>query len=332
MLNLSSVEPNQTVLLTGGAGFIGSGCLRALLEAGAKVVVVDNFDETLYPRHIKERYFPTHPSLTLVETDLRQKDVLKNIFQTHNIDAVLHLAALAGVRPSIQNAPSYFDVNVTGTSILLETAQEAGVKRFVLASSSSVYGANTKTPFAEEDRVEHPESPYAASKRSMELLARTFQKLHDVHVTCLRFFTVYGPRQRPEMAIHKFMRLMEQGEPIPMFGDGSTGRDYTYIDDITQGVMSALARPDGFKIYNLGGDRVVLLRDLIATIGEVMGVEPKINQLPQQQGDVPLTCADLSLARRELDFAPQTSIRDGLEKMWAWYQSPEGPRSGNALQ
>jgi UDP-glucuronate 4-epimerase len=189
----------------------------------------------------------------------------------------------------------------------------------VLASSSSVYGGNEKTPFAETDPVEHPISPYAASKRALELLAWTDWDLHGGDIACLRFFTVYGERQRPEMAIHKFMRIMHQGETIPMFGDGTTGRDYTYIGDIVDGVLRTIDRIEGYRIYNLGGDEVILLRDLIAAIGEVTGIEPKVEQLPMQPGDVLVTNADLTRARAELGYEPQTTLRKGLENMWAWY-------------
>ncbi len=309
------------ILLTGAAGFIGSACAVAFLERGWEVVGVDCFEPTLYGRERKEEnleWVRTHGDLDFHEVDVRDADALAPLCQ--GVDVVVHLAAIAGVRPSIALAPRYYDFNVTATATVLGVARAAGVGRFVLASSSSVYGGNEKVPFAEDDRIDAPVSPYAASKVALEVVARADQHLHGGHVTCLRFFTVYGPRQRPEMAIHKFMRIMAEGGTIPMYGDGSTGRDYTFVDDIVAGVVASVERPDGFAIYNLGGDRVVLLRDLIAAIGEAVGVEPRIERLPMQPGDVLLTNADVSLARRELDYAPETALEQGLAKMWEWYR------------
>lgn len=315
----------RTILLTGGAGFIGSSCLEKFLRRGDRVVVVDNFEPTLYPREIKIANLAEARSVgdfVFEEVDIRDADAMRSVFEDHSIDLVVHLAAVAGVRPSIENAPLYFDINVTATSQLLELGREFDVDDFVLASSSSVYGGNTKTPFAEDDPVEAPVSPYAASKLALEILARTHVHLHGGNISCLRFFTVYGPRQRPEMAIHKFMRLIDDSEPIPMFGDGTTGRDYTYIDDIVQGVEKTIENLDGYRIYNLGGDKVVLLKDLITTIADVVGKPARIKELPMQPGDVPLTMADLSRSRAELEYDPQTSIREGIEEMWKWYVYP----------
>lgn len=314
----------MAILITGGAGFIGSACAVELLRRGEEVVIIDSFEPTLYERELKEEnleWVRSEGEVTFYEDDIRNPNALEKIFTNHDVDLVIHLAAVAGVRPSIEKAPLYYDINVTGTSLLMETARTHDVEDFVLASSSSVYGGNEKTPFAEDDPVDSPISPYAASKLSLEHLAKTFQHLHGGNVTCLRFFTVYGPRQRPEMAIHKFMRLMDEGAEIPMFGDGTSGRDYTYIDDIVQGVMASAERLDGFRIYNLGGDEVTLLRDMIATIAEVLGVEPNINQLPMQPGDVLITNADLTRSRAELGYEPQTTLREGIEKMWEWYSS-----------
>ncbi len=313
----------MNILITGAAGFIGSACAVDFLRRGDDVIIVDSFESTLYERSLKEdnlAWVKEYGDIAFYEDDIRDKEAMAAIFEAHDVDLVVHLAAVAGVRPSIENAPLYYDINVTGTSALIEVARAHGVDDFVLASSSSVYGGNEKTPFAEADPVDSPISPYAASKRSLELLARTDHHLHGGNISCLRFFTVYGPRQRPEMAIHKFMRLLDEGESIPMFGDGTSGRDYTYIDDIVQGVVAAAERLDGFRIYNLGGDRVTRLKELIDTIGEVLGVEPNIDQLPMQPGDVEITNADLTRSRAELGYDPQTSIREGIEKMWAWYQ------------
>lgn len=313
----------MTFLLTGGAGFIGSACLAQFLRDSKDVVVLDSFESTLYERQLKEKQLEwarKTGDFEFIEGDVRDEVLLRQIFSEHDISRVLHIAAVAGVRPSIEKPALYYDINVTGTSRVLKVGREHGVENFVLASSSSVYGGNEKTPFAEMDPVDRPVSPYAASKRAMEILARTDQELHGGNITCLRFFTVYGPRQRPQMAIHKFMRLMEQGEPIPMFGDGTSGRDYTFLNDIVDGVMRSIEHLDGFQIYNLGGDRVIRLRELIDAIGKVIDVEPQINQLPMQPGDVVITNADISKARRELGYEPQTSLEEGLEKMWAWYQ------------
>ncbi|MEO1268020.1 MAG: GDP-mannose 4,6-dehydratase [Myxococcota bacterium] len=320
-----TLGPGKRVVLTGGAGFIGSHCLQALLKAGVEVIVVDAFDTSLYPESLKRRNMKeaAPPEAYTLETlNILDRTGLDAMFERHApVDAVLHLAALAGVRPSIEQSPNYYDVNLTGTAHLLQAARARGTERFVLASSSSVYGRNTKTPFAETDRVDGPASPYAASKRAMELLAYADQAIHGGHITCLRLFTVYGPRQRPEMAIHKFMRLIDQEQTLPMFGDGQSGRDYTYVADIVHGIQAALVRMDGFRIYNLGGDRVVRLRHLIESIATVVGKPPQIEQLPEQPGDVPLTMADLTLARHELRFEPQTTLDDGLKHMWHWYRS-----------
>ncbi len=314
------------VLITGGAGFIGSACAVALLERGDQCVIVDSFNTLLYDRARKEAnlaWVAEHGDAPLYELDIRDEERLAGVLRDEQPDVVLHLGAVAGVRPSIKQPALYHDINVRGTAILLEAARSANVERFVLASSSSVYGGNEKTPFAEDDPVDQPVSPYAASKKALELIAHTHHHLYGGQMTCLRFFTVYGPRQRPEMAMHKFMRIMDEGGTIPMFGDGSTGRDYTYVDDIVDGVLRAIDRPAGYRVYNLGGDEVVRLSDLIESIGDVLGVEPNIDELPMQPGDVLITNADLTRSRAELDYAPRTSIRDGLEKMWAWYQSTQ---------
>lgn len=313
------------ILLTGGAGFIGSAVLVALLRRGEDVVVVDAFEETLYPRWRKEKnleWARTFGDFEFHEVDIRDEAAMGKLVG-QDLDAVIHLAAVAGVRPSIEKAPLYFDINVTATSLLLELGRTAGLERYVLASSSSVYGNNKKVPFAESDDVSNPISPYAASKYALEVLSKTHVNLHGGHISCLRFFTVYGPRQRPEMAMHKFMDLIANNKPVPMFGDGRTARDYTYIDDIVSGVIATLDRPAGFQVYNLGGDRVVYLDELIATIGRIVGRTPVIQKLPMQPGDVPLTNADVSKSRAELDYDPKTTLEAGLEAMWQWYQSFE---------
>ncbi|MEZ4460342.1 MAG: GDP-mannose 4,6-dehydratase [bacterium] len=312
----------KSILLTGGAGFIGSATLVALLARGYNVCVVDNFEPTLYGRNRKEanlEWAREHGDFMFHELDIRDAGELDALFAAGQFDAVIHLAAVAGVRPSIQNAPLYFDINVTGTSRVLEVGRKHGVGRFVLASSSSVYGGNTKVPFAETDPVDHPVSPYAASKRALELLAYTDQHLHGGDIACLRFFTVYGPRQRPEMAMHKFSAVDRRGRFRSML-IGMHAHDYTYIDDIVAGVMASLDRIDGFRVWNLGGDRVVRLDQMISTLSDVIGRPANIERLPMQPGDVEVTNADLTRASAELDYAPSTSLEVGLEHMWQWYQ------------
>ncbi|MFW5923666.1 MAG: GDP-mannose 4,6-dehydratase, partial [Planctomycetota bacterium] len=245
----------------------------------------------------------------------------RNIFRRYSIDRVIHLAARAGVRPSIEQPVLYEEVNCTGTLNLLECARDEGVEMFVFGSSSSVYGESTCAPFSEDEAADRPVSPYAATKRSGELFAHTYHHLFDFPVVALRFFTVYGPRQRPDLAIHKFVRLMDEGKPIPMYGDGSSKRDYTYVDDIVDGVLAAVDSKLEFEIINLGNSNPVQLSDLIDLIGEAVGREPKINQLPDQPGDVPLTCADVTKAEALLNYSPQVSIQDGLSRFVEWYRS-----------
>jgi UDP-glucuronate 4-epimerase len=317
------MEHAVSILVTGGAGFIGSAVAADVLGRGERAVVLDSFDETLYDEATKRRnltWLAEHGSFDLVEGDVRDVETLAEVFGHYPIDHVVHAAAAAGVRASIAKPALYFDVNVTGTARLLQAGRRAGLTDLVLASSSSVYGGNHKTPFAETDAVNCPMSPYAASKRAMELLCAADVSLHGGNISCLRFFTVYGPRQRPDMAIHMFMRLLSAGEAIPMFGDGSSARDYCYIDDVVAAVRAALERPRGFRLYNVGGDRVTMLRELIDLIGEVGGVAPRIEELPVHPGDVSITHADLTRAREELGYAPRTTLREGLERMWQWYR------------
>ncbi|MCA9667180.1 MAG: NAD-dependent epimerase/dehydratase family protein [Myxococcales bacterium] len=310
------------ILVTGAAGFIGSAICQALLERGDTVCGLDNFDP-YYDRALKERNvarLAVHEAFSLIEGDLLDDEAVARSLA--GADAVMHLAALAGVRPSIAAPARYMRVNVEGTMSLLERCREAGVDRVVVASSSSVYGSRSQVPFREDDACDRPASPYAASKKATELCCAAHNELHGTAVTCLRYFTVYGPGQRPEMAIHKFVRLAERGEQIPMFGDGSSGRDYTFIDDIVAGSIAALDRQQAgrFAIYNLGGDHAVLLRDLIAAIGVATGRELDIEQLPLQPGDVPITSADISRARDELGYAPSTTLEQGLARFVAWYR------------
>ncbi len=313
------------VLVTGGAGFIGSHVVQKLLARGDSVTVLDNFND-FYDPAIKRgnidaiRDADGAERFELVEGDIRDVECVHGVLGDGSFDGIIHLAAMAGVRRSILDPLLYSDVNVRGTQVLLEEVRDAGT-RFVFASSSSVYGANETLPFTEADDIHCPVSPYAATKRAGELLCFTHHHLYATPMTCLRFFTVYGPRQRPEMAIHKFVRMMLAGEAIPFFGDGSTRRDYTYIDDIVDGVVRALGRDEGYEIYNLGESQTISLAELVEAIGEVVGVEPDLDRQPMQPGDVIVTYADVSKARRELGYEPTTGIREGLEHFLAWYRA-----------
>ena len=310
------------VLVTGGAGFIGSSVAERLLARGDEVVGLDNFDP-FYDRRFKERNLAPltlYPGFVFSEGDILDAAVLDRIF-ARPIDRVIHLAALAGVRPSIVSPQRYMRVNVEGTTSILEACHRHGVSQLVVASSSSVYGARSKTPFSEEDPCDRPVSPYAASKKSTEAVCATYAHLYGMSIACLRYFTVYGPRQRPEMAIHQFVRLALGGEPLPMFGDGESGRDYTYIDDIVDGTLAALDRERrDFRLYNLGGSQPILLRDLIAAIRRVIGQPLTIERRPWQAGDVPITCADISRAQEELGYSPKISLDQGLTQFIEWYR------------
>jgi len=312
-----------TVLVTGNAGFIGSHLVERLLDQGNEVVGFDNLDP-FYDPAIKRRNLATalaHPRFEFVEGDLRRRDQVDALFSGRRIDRVFHGAARAGVRPSLKDPLLYEEVNVRGTLHLLEAAIRHGVSNFVFASSSSVYGEQKKVPFAETDPVDGPISPYAATKKAGELMCYTYHHLYRLPVTCLRFFTVYGPRQRPEMAIHAFTRAIARGEPLSLYGDGSARRDFTYIDDIIAGVLAALDRPHPYEIINLGESQTIELRDLIRRLERVIGRPAVINALPAQPGDVPITYADVNKARAMLGYVPSTSIDAGLERFVAWYRT-----------
>jgi UDP-glucuronate 4-epimerase len=309
------------VLLTGVAGFIGSSVAEALLARGDEVVGLDNLDP-FYSREHKERNLRAlsrSASFTFEVGDILHAGRLDSLLP--GVDRVVHLAALAGVRPSIVEPARYMRVNVEGTTEVLEACRRAGVSKLVVASSSSVYGVRSEVPFSEDDPCDRPASPYAASKRATEHVCATYHHLFDIGVTCLRYFTVYGPRQRPEMAIHKFVRHVFAGDRVPMFGDGASGRDYTFIDDIVAGTLAALDRQDGaFRLYNLGGAHPVLLRELLAAIGDATGRQVQIDQHPWQAGDVPITSADVSLAEAELGYQPRVSLAEGLARFVDWYR------------
>jgi len=307
------------VLVTGGAGFIGSHVASSLLSRGDEVTVLDNFND-FYDPAIKRANAAALKGARIVTGDIRDEALVAKLFAEGRFDAVMHLAAMAGVRPSLLDPLHYADVNVRGTLILLEELKERPATRFVFASSSSVYGSNEKVPFREDEDIHHPVSPYAATKRAGELLAYTHHHLYGIPTSCLRFFTVYGPRQRPEMAIHKFVDAVHRGKPIPFFGDGSTRRDYTYIDDIVDGVLRAIDRCKGYEIYNLGESQTTSLSELVRLIGEATGKEPVLDRQPMQPGDVLVTYADVSKAREQLGYDPRTSVREGLERFVRWYR------------
>lgn len=319
----------QKVLVTGAAGFIGSTLCEALTQRGDTVIGLDNF-QPFYDPAIKRanlRALSTRPNFTFVEGDIRDERLLASLFAEHRFDAVIHLAAMAGVRPSIQDPMLYTDINLTGSMRLFEAMRAHGCKRMMFGSSSSVYGGSTEVPFREDQIADRPVSPYAATKRAGEVLAHAYHHLFGFTIACLRFFTVYGPRQRPEMAIHQFTRLIDQGKPVPFFGDGSSRRDYTYVDDIVDGIVRALDRAKGFAIYNLGGHKTTSLKELVELIESRLGKAAVLNRLPDQPGDVPITYADITRANADLGYAPRTPIEDGVTKFVAWYRA-QGARSG----
>ncbi|MEW6409270.1 MAG: GDP-mannose 4,6-dehydratase [Nitrospirota bacterium] len=309
-------------LVTGGAGFIGSHLVENLLKVGKKVICIDNLDDFYDPAikrtNISEALL--NPNFRFIEADIRDTNFLKEDLSSKDIDIIIHLAALAGVRASIQNPLLYADVNIKGTINMLELAKDLQVRHFVFASSSSVYGDNKKIPFSENDTVDNPVSPYGATKKTCEILCYTYHRLYDIPVTCLRYFTVYGPRQRPEMAIHKFTRMIDRDEPIPVYGDGESLRDYTYIDDAIDGTIKAIKNPFGYEIFNIGESRTVKLKDLISLIEDVLGKKAVIERLPMQLGDVSITYADITKSKKMLGYNPQVAIEDGIKRFVKWYK------------
>lgn len=309
------------ILVTGGAGFIGSHTVERLLARGDEPVVLDNFND-FYDPAIKHANTARFPGVRVVVGDIRDKALVDELVGGSKFDAVVHLAAMAGVRPSVQDPLLYEDVNVRGTMVLLEALRRAPRTRLVFASSSSVYGARDQAPFREDDDIHRPVSPYAATKRAGELVCYTHHHLFGIHVNCLRFFTVYGPRQRPEMAIAKFSAAIEKGEPIPFYGDGQTRRDYTYIDDIVDGVVAAVDRCEGYQIFNLGENATTTLSELVETLARAIGKPAVLDRQPLQPGDVPLTCADVTKARALLGYAPKVGVAEGLRRYVAWRRDP----------
>ena len=314
------------VLLTGGAGFIGSHLAERLLRDGHVVTIVDDFND-FYDQKLKRENIEALQGigrLNLFEGDIRDRAVVRELFIGQRFGHIVHLAARAGVRPSIKDPRLYVDTNVTGTLNLLEAARRARVGKFVLGSTSSVYGINSKVPFSEDDAILHSISPYAATKLCAEQLCHNYHHLHGMETVILRFFTVYGPRQRPEMAIHKFTRAICNGEPIEMYGDGSTRRDYTYVSDIVDGVFAAMLGKFAYEIINLGDSNTVELRRLISLIEGASGKKATIHTLPEQPGDVPITYANIDKARRLLGYEPKVKIEEGIERFVAWYQKRHG--------
>ena len=310
------------VMVTGAAGFIGSHLSERLLNDGYEVLGIDNFDEFYDPavKHRNlERCLQT-PGFKLIEADIRNQQEMDNAM-AQGVTTLVHLAARAGVRPSIEQPLLYNDVNINGTMVLLEAARRHQVQKFVFASSSSVYGNNEKVPFSEEDNVDYPISPYAATKKACELLCHTYHHLYGMAMTGLRFFTVYGPRQRPDLAIHKFARLIESGQPIAIYGDGSMERDFTFIGDIVNGIMAAIDRCQGYRIYNLGESQPISVNDLIEQIEKALGKKAQRQYQNTQPGDVNRTYADVSRAQRELGYQPSTHIAQGLAAFVEWLRT-----------
>ena len=318
----------KTYIVTGGAGFIGSHLSETLLNEGHTVISIDNFNDFYNPniKHkniekIKEQY----SNFSSYNLDFRNKNEFKEVVKKEKPLCIIHLAAMAGVRPSIEDPELYTDVNIRGTQNIFEVCTELGIKNVVFASSSSVYGVNKKIPFSEDDQVDAPISPYAMTKKQNELMAHLYHHLYGINMVGLRFFTVYGARQRPDLAIHKFTKMIDNGEPIPFFGDGSTRRDYTYINDIIDGVIKAIdyceQNENVYDIFNLGESETTTLKQLVEEIEMSLGKKAIINRLPMQSGDVPITFADISKSKKILGYAPKTKIKEGIPKFVAWYKN-----------
>ena len=319
----------KTVLITGGAGFIGSTLATRLIKDNNQVIVIDNFNDYYDPK-IKYNNIAeiiNNKNFKLYKIDIRNRDDVKRVFEENKVNIIVHLAAMAGVRPSIENPILYQEVNGLGTQIILEEARIHNINNLVLASSSSVYGNCKETPFREDMIVDFAISPYAATKKANEVMAHVYHKLFDMNIIMLRFFTVYGPKQRPDLAINKFTRLILNDEEIPMYGDGSTSRDYTYIDDIVSGVIKSCEYVEKnkniYEVINLGSNHPVSLKKMIQVIGKTLGKQPKINQLPMQPGDVDVTYADISKAKQLLGYAPSITFEEGIKRFIKWYKEQE---------
>lgn len=318
------IVTKRRILVTGGAGFIGSHLCDALLAGGHRVIAFDNFDP-FYGRDVKMRNLEQaleHPNFTLVEGDIRDADAV-GALSGFGIDAIVHLAALAGVRPSIEQPARYYDVNVMGTQTLLEFAKTNGIRQFVFASSSSVYGNSPSVPWSEDEALLRPISPYASTKLAGEQIGHVYSHLYGIRFIGLRFFTVFGPRQRPDLAIHKFAKLMQAGKPLPFFGDGTTGRDYTFVADTVAGIQAAIAyEASDYEIFNLGNNRVVTLSQLVASLETAFGIPALLDRQPMQAGDVDQTCANIGKAGRQLNYRPDTTLENGLAAFRTWMNKP----------
>jgi UDP-glucuronate 4-epimerase len=325
LVDLCYKELMKNLLITGGAGFIGSHLVDRLLASHVeRITVVDDFND-FYDPSIKRANIREHlddPRYDIFEVDIRDRAALEQLFETSDFDCLVHLAARAGVRPSLSEPQLYAETNINGTLNLLELAQQKNIRHFVFGSSSSVYGINAKVPFSEDDPIHQPISPYAATKGAGELLCHTYSHLYGLRCICLRFFTVYGPRQRPDLAIHKFARLISEGKPIPVFGDGTARRDYTYIDDIIDGVVAAIDYDKtDYEVINLGESRTVELNELISLLEKELDTKAIIDRQPPQPGDVPQTFADISKARALLGYEPKTQIEAGLHRFVEWFRA-----------
>ena len=314
---------SRTILVTGGAGFIGSLLIDNLLKKGDNIVCIDNLNEFYNPsiKKLNQVNHYEHDHYEFYEGDILDEGLVKSIFKNHDIEIVIHLAAMAGVRPSISSPSLYTRVNIIGTRIILDAMVKSNVERLIFASSSSVYGNNKKIPFFEGDSVDRPISPYAATKKMGELLCHAYHHIYELNISLLRFFTVYGPRQRPEMAIHQFIRNTLKGEPIIVYGNGSTARDYTYIDDIIDGIIQSIESDDRYMIYNLGNSEPIKLSNLISIITETTSTDPIIEYQEIPRGDVLHTYADINRAQNNLKYDPKIGIHDGISKFVKWYIS-----------
>lgn len=311
----------EALLITGAAGFIGGHLCEYLLQHGISTIGVDNVND-YYDQSIKEatiNRLSSHDGFEFYRTDIRNSEALGSIFENHEIGTVVHLAAMAGVRSSIENPGLYLDVNVNGTNNILQSSVTNGVRNFVFASSSSVYGERHEVPFYEKDRTDAPLSPYAASKKAGEVLAHSYHSLHDIPISCLRFFTVYGPRGRPDMAPFMFIDRISRGIPIKQYGDGTSLRDYTYVSDIVQGIVGAIENPRPYDIYNLGNSNPVTLSEFIQIVEECVGTKAEIEVVGMQPGDVQKTYADVAKAKKYLGYDPKISFREGISRTVAWY-------------